>query len=121
MSHRFNSLKKNIHSSILFRITCRFVLYLFLQAGVFFMLYVSGNFQGFMDRTQNFLLVLCFFTLAALFLFSASGCIQCIVLRILHKRRKYWFYFILFLLLALISIGLIFFISALSFISGGLH
>ena len=121
MERKFNSLKNNSSTSIVFRITCRFVLYLFLQSGAFFMLYVSGNFQGFMDRTQNFLLILCFFNLAALFLFSAAGCIECIVLRILNNLRRYWLYFILFLFIAVLSMGLIVFISALSFISGGVH
>jgi|GEM_PF-870825 len=121
MERKFNSLKNNSSTSLLFRITCRFVLYLFLQAGAFFMLYVSGNFQGFMDRTQNFLLLLCFFNLAVLFLFSAAGCIECVALRVLNNQRRYWLYFILFLLIALLSMGLVIFISALSFISGGIH
>ncbi len=111
---------KKINRSFLFKLTGRTSLFLFLLSAFIMVLYVSGSYQDFLDSTLNFILVSCSLTILALFVFSAAGLIQSIVLFFISKRKSYWIYFFVYILSCTFS-SLIFFLArTISILSKGI-
>ena len=114
-----NKLKK-INRSFLFKLTGRTSLFLFLLSVFLIVLYVSGSYQDFLDSTLNFILTSCSATILGLFVFSASGILQSIILFFISKRKLYWIYFSVYMLSCIFSVGFFFLARAISIISKGI-
>ena len=90
--------KKN-NTAFLFELTKRSTLFLFLLTGSLSALYISGNYQSFLDSTQRFLLTVCSITAIMLALFCAAGIILCIIMFAVQRLWHYWAYFLLYIII----------------------
>ncbi|MBQ1629497.1 MAG: hypothetical protein II098_10155 [Treponema sp.] len=82
---------KNLSSSILFKLTRRTVLFLFLFTLSLILLYFIGNFQQFLDSTQTILIKTLTISAAALFVLSCAAFIESIVFIIIKKSRRIYY------------------------------
>ena len=110
--------KKN--NSLLFSITGRSALFLVLELFALVLLYVSGNFQFFLDSTQKFILLVCALCSMLLVLLSTAGIIESVVLFIISKQKKYWIFFALYILCFIVTAVILVLFRVLTFISSGL-
>ncbi|MDD7013722.1 MAG: hypothetical protein SO116_10150 [Treponema sp.] len=119
MNKRLADFKNNLNTSFLFKLTWRSFLFLFLENFVLLILYLSGNFQPFMDSTQKFLLMLCSFFSIIQMLFSFAGIVESIVLYFIEKRASYWIYFGIYAGSLIFSVVIVLLIRVISFLSNG--
>lgn len=105
---------------MLFSLTNRFALFFALMTLIVFTCYISGNFKGFMDSTQLFLLYACgIFSFFAAVL-GIAGLVQSFLRIFIQMNPKFILHFVLYLL-DLIIIPVIFvIIRTLSLVSLGL-
>lgn len=111
---------KKINRSFLFKLTGRTSLFLFLLSTFLIVLYVSGSYQDFLDSTLNFVLTSCSATILGLFVFSAAGILQSIILFFISKRKSYWIYFFVYILSCVFSAGFFFLARTISIIAKGI-
>lgn len=112
--------KKNKSNDLfVFRLSSRAALFLFLQTIAGFLFYISGNFQGFLDKSLRFILVWCAISSILLILFSIVGLFQCIISFFVTFKWRYWLYFLLYLLALIISPILFVSLSALNLLASG--
>lgn len=108
-------------SYLLFKITIRVELYLFLLTGVLILFYIFGNFQGVLDRNQRITLNLLFISSTALLIFSliciALNTISWIAVK--RKAAKVAMYYFLFLIALTVSIVSILFSRSVLFLANG--
>jgi len=108
------------HTSLLYRLIERFTIFVTLQLLVTLILYISGNYQLFLDKTQNTLLLFCSVLSVVLLILCFSGLIICTYSFIKAKKVKYFIQFILYLVGLIISPILMFAIRVLTFVEGGI-
>lgn len=82
---------EKISLSLLFKLTSRTVLFLFLFLTVLLFFYTVGNFQLFLDSNQKIILNAAAFTATTLLVFSLTGFIISIFC-IIRKKGKRLFY-----------------------------
>lgn len=90
---------EKISLSLLFKLTSRTVLFLFLFLTVLLFFYTVGNFQLFLDSNQKIILNAAAFTATTLLVFSLTGFIISI-LCIIRKKGKRLFYTLKMILIA---------------------
>jgi hypothetical protein len=108
-------------AAFLFRLICRFSLFLSLLLFVLVLFYISGNFQQFLDSTQIFTILSCTLVSVMLFFFSIAGFFDNIVMLILSHRKRHLLYALVFILLTACSAVAFIVLRSLSFLSSGLH
>ncbi|MCR5495451.1 MAG: hypothetical protein K6F15_07415, partial [Treponema sp.] len=87
---------KKISSSILYRLTLRAVLFLFLSVIVFCFFYLTGNYLNYLDSSLSLLISVIGITDTALIIFSLVGIIESIIYIILNKSKRLKYTFFLF-------------------------
>ncbi len=103
--------------SPLFSLTNRFVLFLLGFILVLFSLYFVGNWQHFLDKNQELLLIAISFTSIFLLLFLLVGSVL-IVISVVQTKSVYFVkYIILYILYTVIAVVLFFFSNFLTFLS----
>lgn len=90
---------EKISLSLLFKLTSRTVLFLFLFLTVLLFFYTIGNFQLFLDSNQKIILNAAAFTATTLLVFSLTGFIISIFC-IIRKKGKRLFYTLKMILIA---------------------
>lgn len=90
---------EKISLSLLFKLTSRTVLFLFLFLTVLLFFYTVGNFQLFLDSNQKIILNAAAFTATTLLVFSLTGFIISIFC-IIRKKGKRLFYTLKMILIA---------------------
>ena len=102
---------------LLFRLTKRVTLFLFLLLTAILIVYITGNFQGFLDSTQKIILLYAVLSAIALIFFSIFSILETIIYTIALRRIELIFYLVPFLLcilyaaIAAISASAILFIA----------
>ncbi len=114
------NLTEKEYTSSLFSLTQRSVIFLALMLFALVLLYVSGNFQQFLDTTQKFILILCAITAILQVLISIAGTIESFILFFISKQKRYWIYFALYLLCAVIASLCLIIFRVLTYLSDGL-
>ncbi len=113
---------EKISLSLLFRLTRRTVLFLFLFLSVLVLFYAIGNYQFFLDSNQIIILNTAVIVSAALFLISSAGIIEaafCIAKK--NKKRLYYSLNLIVMIMAALSgVLCMFFLSATLIISKGI-
>ncbi len=104
----------------LFRLTGRFTLFFFLQLILFLLFYVSGNYQHFLDTTQNLILFLCSAISIILILLSLTGLLLSIVFFTIQRKAFYWVYFSCYLFILLTVPAIFIALRVLTILSRGL-
>ncbi len=89
---------------LLFRLTRRTVLLLFLFDAAMVLYYTVGNYQNFLDSTQLILIRTAVVSSTALMFISLAGALEAFVLGILRKGVRLY-YFVHFVVMALLSIS----------------
>lgn len=116
--------KKNekISLSLLFRLTRRSVLFLFLFLTDLLLLYIIGNYQLFLDSNQKLILNIASLVAAGLLFISTAGIIEGILCIIKKRRRRFYYIFHLILMIISAIYSLLFMIifSATLILSSGL-
>lgn len=100
---------EKISLSLLFKLTKRSILFLFLLLTVLSVFYVIGNYQLFLDSNQKIILNAAAFTATALLVLSATGTVTSI-LYIIRKKRKRLYYAINLALIILSAVYAVFFL-----------
>lgn len=100
---------EKISLSLLFKLTKRSILFLFLLLTVLSVFYVIGNYQLFLDSNQKIILNAAAFTATALLVLSATGTVTSI-LCIIRKKRKRLYYTINLALIILSAVYAVFFL-----------
>lgn len=100
---------EKISLSLLFKLTKRSILFLFLLLTVLSVFYVIGNYQLFLDSNQKIILNAAAFTATALLVLSATGTVTSI-LCIIRKKRKRQYYAINLALIILSAVYAVFFL-----------
>lgn len=100
---------EKISLSLLFKLTKRSILFLFLLLTVLSVFYVIGNYQLFLDSNQKIILNAAAFTATALLVLSATGTVTSI-LSIIRKKRKRLYYAINLALIILSAVYAVFFL-----------
>ena len=100
---------EKISLSLLFKLTKRSILFLFLLLTVLSVFYVIGNYQLFLDSNQKIILNAAAFTATALLVLSATGTVTSI-LCINRKKRKRLYYAINLALIILSAVYAVFFL-----------
>ena len=90
---------EKISLSLLFKLTSRTILFLFLFLTVLLFFYTVGNFQLFLDSNQKIILNAAAFTATTLLVFSLTGFIISIFC-IIRKKGKRLFYTLKMILIA---------------------
>ena len=85
------------------------------------LLYVAGNFQHFLDGTQQLLLLITSVVSLALIIFSAAGIIQCLVFGIAWKSREHWLKIILFVVSEVVSVAVFILSRVIIMLSEGIN
>lgn len=112
---------KKISSSILYRLTLRAVLFLFLSVIVFCFFYLTGNYLNYLDSSLSLLISVIGITDTALIIFSLVGIIESIIYIILNKskRLKYTFFLFSVIIILILAIITLVFFSSLTILSQG--
>ena len=113
---------EKISLSLLFKLTSRTVLFLFLFLTVLLVLYTIGNYQLFLDSNQKIILNTAAFTATTLLVFSLTGFIISIFC-IIRKKGKRLFYtakMIAIALSALYSLVFLILLRATAILSSGI-
>lgn len=100
---------EKISLSLLFKLTKRSILFLFLLLTVLSVFYVIGNYQLFLDSNQKIILNAAAFTATALLVLSATGTVTSI-LCLIRKKRKRQYYAINLALIILSAVYAVFFL-----------
>ncbi|HAO30960.1 MAG TPA: hypothetical protein DCQ43_06385 [Treponema sp.] len=106
-------------NSLLFTLTQRFSLFLAGALIMSMLLYVTGNFQQFLDGTQEIILIIASISSLGLIIFSAAGIIQSIVFGIVYKHKRFWFALIPFGLAELLAVTLLIVSRMILTLTGG--
>lgn len=107
-------------NSFLFRLTKRFTLFLLLQAIVLIILYVTGNYQNFLDSTLRFIMLVASLNFAMLSFFSLAGLIESFCLIFITKKKKYIAYLFAYIILIFFACISFIILRGISFVSSGL-
>lgn len=100
---------EKISLSLLFKLTKRSILFLFLLLTALSVFYVIGNYQLFLDSNQKIILNAAAFTATALLVLSAPGTVTSI-LCLIRKKRKRQYYAINLALIILSAVYAVFFL-----------
>lgn len=105
---------------LLYRVTNRLILFLFLQSWALCIFYLVGNWQGFLDLTLQVILLL--HSLCAICLFFASlwAILQYVLFMKLNRFKIRATYIAVYTFLCLYSIVATFFSQLINFISQGI-
>lgn len=91
MKSAIKEINKIISGSLLFKFTRRTILFLFLFMLFLILMYIVGNYQLFVDSTQNLIIKTTEFVSIALFVFCITGCIEAAVMGIKHTNKLFYF------------------------------
>ena len=94
------------NTSFFYLLTGRAAMFLTLAVLSTFGLYIAGNYQGFLDSSQRFLLQWCSILTIILALFSVSGLFLSVVMAIVYKKLRYLLYFLMYLVALVLAVGL---------------
>ena len=108
------------NTSFFYTLTGRATMFLILAVLSTFALYISGNFQQFLDSSQRFLLQWCSILTIILSLFSVTGFFQSIVMIILYKKLRFFIFTILYLITLAVTIVLFLLMYGITYLSVGL-
>ncbi|HAK68140.1 MAG TPA: hypothetical protein DEO40_02045 [Treponema sp.] len=111
---------RTIGPSFLFRLTGRASLFLVLMNIAAFLLYVFGNFQHFLDSSQQFILQLCLLNVIVLAMLCVAGLVLSVIVFLVRLKARYWFFFLCYLLCLAVCIVLFVFLYSVVFLSAGL-
>ncbi len=107
-------------TSFLYTLTCRMLLFVFLTTSTVFILYLTGNFQHFLDSSQRYLLRWCSISCVFMGILSAASMLMSIIMFFVTFHPKYWIYFVLELLALAVSVAGFIIMYVLTFISAGI-
>ena len=107
-------------SSLLSRLNQRFAIFMALEVLVSFFLYVSGNYQMFLDSTQNLLLICCAMQSVMLFILCFTGLILSLVSFFKAKKSIYWIQFGFYLIGFILSPIFMILVRIITFLEGGI-
>lgn len=82
---------KIISGSLLFKFTRRTILFLFLFMIFLILMYIVGNYQLFLDSTQNLIIKTTEFISIALFVLCMAGCIEAAVMGVKNTKKLLYF------------------------------
>lgn len=85
-----------------------------------FALYISGNYQEFLDSSQRFILQWCSILTIILALFSVSGFFLSIVMAIVYKKVRYLLFLVIYLIILALSVVLFLVMYGITYLSVGL-
>lgn len=102
---------------LLFRLSKRITLFLFLLLVAILIVYITGNFQKFLDSTQKSILLYAVLSAFALFFFSIFSILETIIYSIALRHFSIVLYVIPFLLCIIFSLVTIAFAGGILFIS----
>ncbi len=102
---------------LLFRLTKRVTLFLFLLLLALIVVYVTGNFQKFLDSTQKLILFYAILVSIALVLFSVLSIIESLIFMIALRRIELFLYIVPFALCIIVSLVIIALAGSILFIS----
>ena len=108
-------------NSFLFRLTKRFTLFLLLMALVLLACYVSGSFQGFLDSTQHFILLLSSLNAVMLAFFAAAGATESFFLIFIARKKRYLLWFLGYLVLLCADAAVFMLLRGITYLSEGLQ
>ncbi len=112
---------EKISLSLLFKLTKRSILFLFLFLTVLAAFYIIGNYQLFLDSNQKIILNTAAFTAAALLILSITG-ITTAIFCIIRKKGKRLYYaanLVLIILAALYALIFLFLFRSTVILSSG--
>lgn len=102
---------------LLFRLTKRVTLFLFLLLIALIIVYITGNFQKFLDSTQKLILTYAMLVSIALILFSILSIVESLIFMIAQRRLEMFFYLVPFALCIVVSLIIIALAGSILFIS----
>ncbi len=108
------------NTSFFYLLTGRAAMFLTLAVLSTFGLYIAGNYQGFLDSSQRFLLQWCSILTIILALFSVSGLFLSVVMAIVYKKLRYLLYFLMYLVALVLAVGLFLVMYGITYLSVGL-
>lgn len=115
---------KKIVNSSLFKLTLRTSLFLFLSLMVLILLFVSGNYQKFLDISQSFILKIASVIAVASCFFYVLGIVQCVIYFFSKKgdfsKKTYIIYFVAYFVVFLISLICILLFRTVDILSTGI-
>ena len=112
--------KGNQNTSFFYKLTGRATMFLILAVMTTFILYVSGNYQQFLDSSQRFLLQWCSILTIILALFSFAGLFLSIVMGIVYRKIRYLLFFLMYLISLVLAVALFLVMYGITYLSVGL-
>ncbi|MBP5442526.1 MAG: hypothetical protein J6Y60_04715 [Treponema sp.] len=112
--------KDKHNTSMIFKLIWRFTMFLTLAVLATFALYISGNYQEFLDSSQRFILQWCSILTIILALFSVSGFFLSIVMAIVYKKVRYLLFLVIYLIILALSVVLFLVMYGITYLSVGL-
>ena len=111
--------RKN-RTSFLYSLVSRSVLFIFLFTLTVFAIYLSGNFQGFLDSTQRYLLKVCSIGCVLQVIMCVFGLVLSVIMFFVTFNPKYWIYFFIDLILIAFSVAGFMLMYVIAFLSSGI-
>lgn len=114
---------KNNNYSMLFKLTTRTSLMLFLFFLLIFFLYIAGNYQGFLDYNQIFILKIASVEIVISGVFYFAGIIQCLLKLFFDNKsakKPYVIFLVFYSVLFFLSIFFIFLFRTIDILSYGI-
>ncbi|MBP5359299.1 MAG: hypothetical protein J6Y69_08965 [Treponema sp.] len=112
--------KGNQNTSFFYKLTGRATMFLILAVMTTFILYVSGNYQQFLDSSQRFLLQWCSILTIILALFSFAGLFLSIVMTVVYRKIRYLLFFLMYLASLVLAVVLFLVMYGITYLSVGL-
>ena len=112
--------KDSNNTSMIYKLIWRFTMFLTLAVLATFALYISGNYQEFLDSSQRFILQWCSILTIILALFSASGFFLSIVMMFVYKKVRYLLFLVLYLVTLVLAVALFLVMYGITYLSVGL-
>ena len=112
----------DIHPHLLYHLTLRTVLFLVLFLSAVILIYGTGNYQQFLDTTQNFILSIAAAVSIVLVFFSTAGFILAVLMlfrKSCMRRGKYIIASVLMILSFIYGAVFMFFTRAVGILSAG--
>ncbi len=112
--------KTSFKPGFLYPLTVRTIVFLQLLLIVMSVFFISGNYQGFLDSTLNFIILLCTFICLALLIFILAGLIMSVIYSFIIKTKKYIIFSIILFFLMLINFIFLLLSRSIIFVSAGI-
>ncbi len=114
-------IERKKRTSILYNLTSRTVLFVFLLTFASSILFLSGNFQNFLDGTQRYLLRWCSIGCVLLVILDLACIVMSVIMFFATLSAKYWGYFFLQLLVLAFAVVIFVLMYFLAFVSTGIR